>query len=170
MAKTDNITVEYLHSILDYDPDTGVFRWRRRDDLPVQWNGKWAGNIAGSPSSSGHILIGISRSKYCAHRLAWLYMTGELPSEIDHINADKTDNRFSNLRIATRAQNNANKRVQRNSRTGVKGVSKFRNKYRAQMWIDNKHIHIGVFDTLEQAKEAHAAAYTKLHGQFARIE
>jgi hypothetical protein len=84
-------------------------------------------------------------------------MTGDLPEEIDHINADKTDNRFSNLRIATRA-------------SGVKGVYKFRNKFKAQMWLDNKPVYLGLFDTLEEAKSAHEKAYKELYGEYARIE
>jgi hypothetical protein len=170
MAKKLDISAASVRAILDYDPATGVFKWKRRQGLSVQWNGKWAGKVAGSPSSTGHIHIKIEGRGYCAHRLAWLYMTGDLPNEIDHINADKTDNRFNNLRIATRAQNNANKGVQKNSASRVKGVYKFRNKFKAQMWLDNKPVHLGVFDTLEEAKSAHEKAYKELYGEYARIE
>jgi hypothetical protein len=89
-----------LKQILDYDQNTGVFRWATR-----KCQRKRAGEIAGSVSNKGYVMIGIDYKKYSAHRLAWLYVHGDWPAgEIDHINRDRTDNRISNLRVATRRQ------------------------------------------------------------------
>src|SRR5690349_15052213 len=99
-----SLTQQYLKEILHYDPETGVFIW-----YTSRGHCK-AGNVAGS-LNLGYILIGICNFKYQAHRLAWLYMTGEWPTfEIDHKNGVSSDNRWENLREATRIINGQNRR------------------------------------------------------------
>ena len=99
------MTQEKLKSLLDYNPETGVFTWKRRTDIENLrirngWNSKYAGRQAGSKVKTPHLPY-IRIAGYLAHRLAWLYMTGEWPEEgkeIDHINGDASDNRFCNLK------------------------------------------------------------------------
>lgn len=91
------------------------------------------------------------------------------PREVDHDNQIRTDNRRLNLRVCTEAQNQRNKPLQKNSTTGVKGVSfqKAKGKYQAKITINGKRIHIGVFSSLEEAGRAYAEAANRLHGEFA---
>ena len=167
-CKTDNITQEYLKSVLDYDPDTGVFKWNVNKGKGVK-----IGFVAGTIRKDGYIEIQIDGIKYLAHRLAFLYINGWLPSEVDHINNNgpKTDNRICNLRDATHSQNQQNKGHQKNNKSGYKGV-RWHNRHKkwyAQIKIDRKQIHLGSFDTPEKAHEAYKEAALRLHGEYARF-
>jgi hypothetical protein len=161
------ITAERLREVVTYDPDTGVFRWAmRRKKASI-------GAVAGSQRQDGYSLIRIDYQRYYAHRLAWLYMTGEWPSvEIDHKNGDPSDNRFSNLRAATRSQNAANVKRQRNNTSGVKGVffCAAVRKWQAKICHGKRHIFLGNFASLDAARGAYADAATRLKGEYARVE
>ena len=160
------ITADYLRKILHYNPKTGVFT------RLVSSRGHAVGEVAGkSVNSYGYSQIVIKQKFYKAHRLAWLYMTGEWPPhEIDHINLDKSDNRFCNLREATHSQNNANRRTQINNTAGLKGVGwhKKAQKWQAQIMVNNKQIYLGCFDCPAAAHFAYIVAADVHHGDFAR--
>jgi hypothetical protein len=159
-----NLTQERLREILDYDPMTGVFTARiaRSSNLPV-------GAIAGCLRANGYITISICNQSYYGHRLAWLYVHGRWPDgEIDHINCIPSDNRLANLREATRAQNSRNMPVFRNNICGKKGVSKRAGKWRANITKNKRRVHLGYFDTPEEAHAAYAAAARMHYGEFAR--
>lgn len=155
------ITQARLKELLHYDPETGVFTWaiaRRKCRK---------GHIAGTMNGNGYVRIIIDRKKHYAHRLAWLYVTGKLPDDqIDHVNMDKSDNRFCNLREATCQQNNVNKNAR--TATGSKGVVRVGNKYRAMIWSGGTTMHLGYFDTELEAREAYAQKANELHGEYAR--
>jgi hypothetical protein len=155
------ISQQELKENLHYDPLTGVFTWLKANSR----NSK-VGNIAGS-LNTGYILISINGIKYRAHRLAWLYMTGEMPkSMIDHINSVKTDNRFCNLREATNQQNLQNLQKPRaDSSTGFMGVGRCNKskKYVATITDKGKPRYLGLFTTPEEAHQAYLAAKRKLH-------
>lgn len=149
----NDLTAEYVRSLLSYEPETGVFRWRQGG------HGKHAGDIAGSPGSRGRRYININRRLYAEHRLAWLYMTGEWPAElVDHNNGIHADNRFANLREATKTQNNRN-RVAR-------GVRYRSGQYDARIVVDGKPIYLGVFPTEEAARAAYVKATLHYFGAF----
>lgn len=161
MAIKSILSAKHLREILHYDPDTGLFTWR------VYHGGRSkAGKPAGStqwmrPGYSRRRII-IGRREYKANCLAWLYMTGEWPDrKVDHINTDPMDNRWVNLRLATSAQNQWNVGMRRNNTTGFTGVyyDKRRNKYRTEL-----HVHLGRFDTAEEAYEVYRRAIIKLRG------
>jgi len=98
---------EQLQNLLNYDPDTGVFTWR--DDLPVKRGPRVAGKRAGSRNAEGYLYVEINRRKYKTSRLAFLWMTGEWPTFcVDHINRDRSDDRWCNLRDVTRSENRIN--------------------------------------------------------------
>ena len=167
MAGKKPITAQRLRGILHYDPETGVLRWRHS-------RGGWVreGQEAGSIEVQGYRQIKINRRSYKAHRLAWLYMTGEWPPhEIDHDNLDRSDNRWKNLRDATNSQNGANRRAQANNTSGFKGVSwhKASGKWRATIGIGKLHRHIGLFDDPVAASVAYANAAEQHFGNFARV-
>ncbi|MCI0598744.1 MAG: HNH endonuclease [Beijerinckiaceae bacterium] len=161
------ITTERLREVLAYDPDTGVFTWR------VARGRQSAGPEAGSLDGRGYRQIRIDGRRYQAHRLAWLYMAGAWPKdEIDHVNMDCADNRFENLREATRSQNQANIRAQSNNTSGFKGVCwhKRDRRWEAKIMVCGRKKHLGYFDTPKAAHAAYVAA-AKLHfKEFARFE
>lgn len=154
------LTAERLRELLHYNKATGDFTWR------VCSNGYTrAGYIAGHMTKCGYWNIQIDRRKYCAHRVAWLYVYGEWPKvQIDHINGRRLDNRWCNLRLATQSENNQNQRAA-NSRNkcGFLGVSRHGPRWRANIGINGHKKHIGVFDTPELAHAAYLAAKARLH-------
>lgn len=164
--KEKALDLGYLKSILDYDPASGMFRWN------VAMNGRIKiGQVAGTLSQDGHRKILIARRVYLAHRLAWFYVTGAWPrDQIDHRNNDPDDNRFDNLREATRLQNNANCRVRKDSGTQVKGVHwhKRTRRWYALIRMNGKSVHLGSFATVEAAKAAYDKAARRRFGEFAR--
>lgn len=106
------ITQAELKERLHYDPVIGLFWWKPKpetDRFARIWNSRRAGHIAGSLTSKGYVRISLNDVKVLAHRLAWLYVTGDLPEEIDHKNRRRDDNAFENLRLATRSQNLSNR-------------------------------------------------------------
>lgn len=159
-------TQQRLQELFHYNPETGIFT--RRID-----RGKWkAGEIVGTLTKGyygGYISINVDYLIYRAHRLAWVYMTGALPANgIDHINGERADNRWCNLREATQSQNLANKHCKKTSYTKTKGVYRAKSKYAAKTRKGKLSIHLGTFDTIAEAKAAYDAAAKILHGEFFR--
>lgn len=157
------LTAERLRELLHYDPETGVFTWRvnRRGHTRQ-------GDIAGSGSP---VVICLDCRKYLGHRLAWLYMMDQWPSAlVDHVDLDSANNRWSNLRAATKSQNSANRLAQRNSRSGVKGVywNPECRKWGATICLNYKRAHLGLFDNIEDASRAYENAARERFGEFAR--
>lgn len=155
-----------VRSLLNYDPQTGIFTWRVARGRLAK-----AGSVAGCAKPCGHIAIKISGTAYLASRLAWVVMTGRDPElDPDHENGVPGDNRWVNLRLATFSQNKANSRRYRNNKSGFKGVSW---NARYQKWVaqigDNKKvIHLGYFDSQEVAYAAYLTAAAERFGEFAR--
>lgn len=145
---------ETLIAALTYEPVTGDLRWK-------------TGATAGSMSWDGYIRLGHRKKTYAAHRVAWLLMTGEWPPlQIDHINLNKSDNRWENLRLATPTQNNANQRGKGNF---PKGVTRHRTgRLQAQIKKAGRNYYLGLFDTPDAAHAAYCEAAAKLFGEFAR--
>jgi hypothetical protein len=178
MSKYASITQEYLKSILDYNPDTGIFVWRERpvEDFKSEiiwkaWNTRFSGKQAGYLNNEGYIKIGIKYTQYGAHVLAYIYMTGNQPKKyIDHDNGNGSDNRWVNLRPATESQNIANSKIRKDNKCGFKGISfdKKRNKYLARIVVNGKSINLGRFNTPEEAHKTYCEAAEKYYGEFAR--
>lgn len=162
MAMNDSkLTVERLRELLHYDPDTGIFTWVER----VSRRGP-IGHIAGSKTMFGYCNITINFTHFMAHRLAWLYVHGEWPKHyIDHINGDRFDNRFCNLREATRSENGQNRCLSKNSTSGFMGVTfcPVGGNWVSHICINKKLKHLGYFDTPELAHEAYKQAKAELH-------
>ena len=119
----------------------------------------------------GYIYLEVDGKPYMAHRLAWFYMTGIMPGkQIDHINRNKIDNRFENLREATHGQNRANSK--NNNPNGLKGVRRLpwmkdgTKCWQAKITHEKKQIYLGCFHTKEEAHQAYCKAAKKLHGDF----
>lgn len=151
-----------LKELLVYEPDTGLFRWA------VSRKKASAGKVAGSIMDTGHVRIETGGVRYLAHRLAWLYMTGDWPAGwVDHKDGDPGNNQWQNLRLASPTQNNWNRKP---NASGLKGVSYVprRKKWRAQIRVDGKKKEIGVFQTPEEAHDAYCREAEKLHGKWYR--
>jgi hypothetical protein len=161
----DPLTADQLRTLLDYDPATGIFIWKWRDDVTLQENARHAGHVAGSTQDS-YTRIDIHARHYAAHRLAWLYVHGRWPKEqIDHINRNRTDNRIANLREATHGQNSVN-RPWRGSSSGIIGVRATRppGRWEAQINYEGTRIYLGRFATTDAARRAYEEARTRLRG------
>ncbi len=165
MSERNTITRECLRSILDYDAETGVFTWR-----VTKSNRAPAGSIAGVVGVIGYVVIGVDKRRLLAHRLAFVWMTGELPEEIDHINGVRSDNRWVNLRPCTRSQNNAN-RPPRPSKSGEPGVYKDprSNSWIAEVCFGGKRVWQRSFKTKELAATARRRKHAEIYGEFVRV-
>lgn len=167
---TQDIDLETLRSLLSYDPDTGIFRWRNRQRKIGGFID--AGSIAGFKEILGYWCVGLNKKTYKCHRLAWLYFYEEWPSNnIDHINCDRSDNRICNLRLGDRKVNPFNQRVRINNTSGHKGITITPyGKFIARIGVRRSRIYLGTFDSLEEAHAAYAVAAPLYHGEFARVE
>ena len=169
MSNSKEISVDLLRSLFDYDPVTGILRWRV--DRP---NGIRVGDIAGNRWSKDrpYLRVEIDGRAFAVHRIAWALMTGAWPKEfIDHINGVENNNRWENLREADRSQNAANSRLYRSNKSGYRGVSydKHHRKWVAQIHISKgKNTRIGRFDTKEEAVEAYRKVAIEIFGDFLR--
>lgn len=154
------LTAQRLREVLRYDPETGCFTW-----LVMLSNKGPVGAEAGSPDKRNYIQIGIDGRDYKAHRLAWMYMTGEWPTmEIDHRNTVQSDNRLENLRELPHRHNAENQRAPRvNNKVGLLGVSPSGGKFKAQIQVAGRQFNLGRFDTPEQAHESYIAAKRERH-------
>lgn len=148
-------TQERLRTLLSYDPTTGLMNWvnhPNRTDL----NGK----KCGAKRKGGYLCASVDGHKYTVHRLAYKWMTGEEPNIIDHINGVTDDNRWHNIRSVSVHQNNLNTALLSNNKSGENGVffHEKQNRYHANIRVDNRSIHLGSFETLEEAKACRKGA------------
>jgi hypothetical protein len=159
------VDLEKLRARLKYDPETGVFTWI------FKHCGVRTGAAAGGLNQEGYIQIKFDRCNHRAHRLAWLFVYGVMPTAgLDHINGDRTDNRIQNLREATPAQNAANHKMLITNTSGFRGVrwnAKDR-KWTAGAKHMRKYHYLGRFSTPEEAAQAYDAFVIAKHGEFAR--
>lgn len=166
------LTHKRLLELVDYSPETGIAFWK------TTATGHRAGNRVGG------ILRGSKRSKpyryfQCAEmgpgkipftHMVHFYMTGRWPSaEIDHIHGDTLDDRWAELRPATRAQNEANRGARRNNKLGVKGVHFKDGKYQASIHRRGTREYLGLFDTPQAASAAYLAKAATFDGKFLRV-
>jgi hypothetical protein len=160
-----SITADRLRELLHYDPVSGIFTWRvDRGCRPCK------GQTAGTPDAQGHLMIRVDYHIYKAHRLAWLYMTGDWPASlIDHADRNPANNKWENLRAATQQTNAWNMRS-RMPKSGFRGVRRHRNGFVAYIYEGNRGIYLGSFKTAEAASAAHIAAVKERRGEFACTE
>jgi len=147
------LTSARLRELLKYDPATGQWEWI------VRRSGTWPGRKAGTPNGEGRIQIRIDGTKHYSARLAWLYMTGEWPADdIDHKNRINNDDRWENLRPASRSQNCTNVIRQPGIHGLPRGVHKVGRGFQARISIDRKRINLGFFYTPDEAHKAYLKA------------
>lgn len=156
-------TAKEAGQFISYEPDTGLIRWKVR--IMCYGGGRSAGEVAGS-SKDGYIQVKLFGRFYRAHHLAWLLHTGQWPHpsmDVDHIDRNRSNNKISNLRIATRGQNNLNTSSRRTSASGYRGVCKSKNKWLARIGFEGKIIHLGMFEYAEDAYMARIEAEKKYY-------
>jgi hypothetical protein len=159
------LTQSRLKELVRYDAETGIFTRMRA-------TGRWGRFPAGSAiGGCGDIVI--AGKTHATYRLAWLYMTGEWPDhEVDHINGDPADNRWSNLRAATHAENGRNLKRSKANTSGLKGVHVHRRNrlWRARIAPSGKSICLGIYNCPAAAHFAYLVASDKHFGEFTRVE
>jgi len=159
------LTQDRVRELLDYNPETGAFFWKKTNS-----NRATVGTVVKRICRDGYLRIGIDNQRYLAHRIAFLWMTGSLPTqEIDHINQIRHDNSWKNLREAVRAENSRNITKYSSNTSGCTGVSfdARRGFWRAYIKGGDKQIWLGYFKKFEDAVSARIKAEQKMWGQFA---
>ncbi|PZQ77982.1 MAG: HNH endonuclease [Variovorax paradoxus] len=148
-----------VREVLNYDPDTGAFTWR------VNKSRARAGTSAGFRLANGYTGLSIDKQRVLAHRVALLMTTGRWPAgDVDHINGNRADNRIANLRDVKHAVNTQNLRTaHRDSSHGRLGVSRCGARFRAQIMVGGKKIHLGYHATPELASSAYLDAKRRIH-------
>ena len=154
------LTQTRLKAVFFYDPVVGVFIRRLKQP------GAKVGKISGCLRSDGYLTTSIDGKPHKCHRLAWLYMTGNWPCyEIDHIDGDRANNKFLNLRDIPKWANiqNQRKAQKHNRSTGVLGIFPNGNRFAARLSVNNKKVYLGTFPTKEEAHQAYLTAKRALH-------
>lgn len=164
VLKKEHFTPDELKELFSYDPESGVIAWavkRKQSNLNV-------GDAAGCIKPYGYVRIQVGRVMLSAHRVAWALHYGSWPTdEIDHINRVRSDNRISNLRACSHAENMRNKPVAKSNKTGFKGVTKHKGSYRATIGVNGSNLKLGSYPTPEAAHMAYVQAAKHHHGDFA---
>lgn len=158
-----DLTVDLLNHLFEYDKETGNLIWA------VKRKGTTQGAIAGTTNSEGYRVITVNYKSYKAHRLVYLMHKGYLPRTLDHINNNRSDNRIENLRAVSAGQNQHNRKINSNNKSGYKGVAWFARdrKWSARVNLENKPVFLGYYNTPEEADKVVRAAREELHGAFA---
>lgn len=139
----------------EYDPETGAFdRIRFVSNQGVIYERR---SPVKSRHQFGYYITVVFGKRYRVHHLIFVHMTGEFPTQyVDHIDGDRTNNRWSNLRLATKSENQRNHGVHANSKTGITGVYWYEplKKFQAQITVNGERIHLGYFESVVDASVA----------------
>lgn len=171
-----------LRQLLRYEPETGKLFWKPRgpdwfgkstkftpETEARQWNARFSGKeIGGKPNSKGYVKVSIRCQDFSAHRIIWQLVYGEAPEQVDHINGIRSDNRITNLRAVSNAENTKNQKERSSNTSGMMGVTYVK---KSRLWYarvndGGKQIHLGSFDTFEEAASVRRAAEAR-HGYHA---
>ena len=157
------LSVAEIRDAFNYDPSSGELSWRK----PV--GRARAGSVCGSPDGRGYLAVGYKYARWRAHRLAWAHWHGEWPDkDIDHIDGNTQNNAINNLRLATKSQNLQNRKLNKDNKTGVRGVTwhKPSSKWQAHITVSGRQIALGRFECIKDAAEARRAAEKKFPGRW----
>jgi hypothetical protein len=156
------VSREALIEALNYDPQTGFFTWKN------EHRSHKAGDRADkSADKDRYRCVNFNGGSYPAHHLAWFYVYGVWPRQLDHKDRNGCNNAISNLREASYSQNQGNTRARRNNKLGVKGICRTGNRYRSMISPGGKTQHLGSFKTKEEAAKAYLIAAQAYYGEFA---
>ena len=157
------ITQQTLKEYLQYNQYTGEFTWIKNPGTNIT-----IGAVAGCFDSKGYIKITILGSQTYGHRLAFLYMDGVIPTMVDHIDGNPSNNKYINLRATTHSGNMRNSSISGRNTTGVKGVSwnSRYQKYKVQITIEGKQRGLGYYSSLGEATKVIKEARERYHKEF----
>jgi hypothetical protein len=164
-----------LQKLLVYDKASGVLTWKvlpTTSRSNICHNNKCGGKVAGTIGLSGYLVVGISKKYYLAHRIIWKMMTGSDPvDQVDHTDANRLNNHWSNLREATNGLNIQNSKIRNDNTSGIKGVhwDMQHKKWRAVINANGKSKRLGRYSSLNEAARVISKARLEMHGSFARI-
>ena len=148
----DGLTQDYVKRLLNYNKDTGDF------SFVSPRGGKKPGDKAGT-IKDGYVVISLDNKKQRAHRLAYLYETGQLPQGVvDHIDHVKTNNSWTNLRDVSHSVNMKNLAMSKRNTSGMTGVRKSGEKWRSSIYVNGRNIDLGLYPKLEDAMSARMKA------------
>ena len=155
----NNLTANRLKHLFHYDGEKGRFTRN------ISRGGSCAGELAGSTRRDGYVVVRVDYKPYLAHRLAWFYVNGSWPEEIDHINGDRSDNRICNLRECTRAQNQQNMMAPAKKYGSLVGASwnKLQKAWVSSIRSKGFQHYLGQFETEQEAHNAYLSAKAVLH-------
>lgn len=172
---TTELTQTFVREAFDYDPLTGIATWKTRPrhhfDTRHGWvtvNAKRAGKICGCTGRDEGLQIVLQGAPRKLHRMIWLWVYGETPPVIDHINGDRADNRLCNLRKASTSQNRQNSKKRAKASSNFKGVhwTPDRKPWRARIKHNGHSYSLGIFSTEQDAHNAYCAKGRELFGEF----
>lgn len=145
------LSAEEVRELLSYDPNTGQLTWKQDMNSRVK-----AGDIAGHKDSQGYVVIGIKRSLYKAHRLAWVIQTGMWPvGQIDHEDHIRCNNKWSNLFDVSQRANTLNRKISVRNTSASTGVYKTpAGNWIARICVNRGIINLGTFPTFDAAVQA----------------
>lgn len=160
------ISQERIKEVLSYDTDYGIFTWL---DHVTHKKTKHPGN-KGKKSRYGQIKI--DNVSHYSHRLAWVFVFGDIPDNmlVDHKDGDTGNNKISNLRLSTKVQNGCNSKIRTHNKLKLKGVEQHRDtkRFAARITVNGERINLGTYDTAEEAHKVYCDAAVKYHKEFAR--
>jgi hypothetical protein len=154
--KPRDLTLAGVRAAVNYEPETGLFSRAGK-------------HVRLRKHNQGYLIVSVLGCALLAHRLAWFWMTGEWPEQIDHRNGSRDDNRWENLRQSDHSTNGMNSRLRSHSTLGVKGVARQSESktFCARITVKGKRRNLGSFRTIEEASAAYKRAAKELHGDFA---
>jgi len=150
-----------LHNLFEYSD--GKLFWK------INTGKALIGDIAGTKAKNNRIYVSVNGKKLLAHRIIWFFHNGECPQFLDHIDGNPLNNCIENLRPATKSQNAMNRKVRSDNLTGVKGIMKKGKKFGASIYLNDKPVYLGTFETAELAKAAYAQAANTNFKEYARV-
>jgi hypothetical protein len=165
MTTLQGFGFDFLSSLFSYDKVTGAITRK------VGRSNKSAGEVVGTVDGKGYLHVSVCKKFIRLHRLAWFLVEGEVPSEIDHVNRNRLDNQWANLRACTQQQNTGNSGIPSHNTSGLRGVSKNLKSglWHAQIKINGKQTYLGRFQDPIEASWVYDEAAAKHFGAFATL-
>lgn len=158
-------TQKLVRILFDYDESSGFLYWKPRSEVWADlglinlhdiktFNGSYIGKRVGTPTHRGYRTVTVLNKRQLEHRIIWLWMTGEFPEQVDHINGITDDNRWENLRNVSHFENMKNKSISKKNTSGYSGINKREGYERWRVRINvskGKRKHIGDYPSFEEA-------------------